>query len=161
SPQGRQLDQSGVNELAKKKNIILVCGRYQGIDERIIQYDIDEEWSVGDYILSGGELAAMILIDALCRLIPGVLGSSNSVREESFFRGLLEHPHYTRPQIFQGIKVPNLLLSGHHHKIYRWRLKQSLGRTWIRRPDLLKKVNLNKDEEQLLEEFQHEWMNNK
>ncbi|MEI4259874.1 MAG: tRNA (guanosine(37)-N1)-methyltransferase TrmD [Candidatus Dasytiphilus stammeri] len=161
SPQGRPLDQSGVNELAKKKNIILVCGRYQGIDERILQYDIDEEWSVGDYILSGGELAAMILIDALCRLIPGVLGSINSVREESFVRGLLEYPHYTRPQIFQGIKVPNLLLSGNHHKIYRWRLKQSLGRTWIRRPDLLAKVSLNKDEEQLLEEFQHEWMNNK
>lgn len=158
SPQGKKLDHYGVNEISKKKNLILVCGRYEGIDERIIQHDIDEELSIGDYILSGGELPAMILIDAICRLIPGVLGGINSCQEESFLKNLLEYPHYTRPKIFQGLKVPNLLLSGNHHQISRWRLKQSLGRTWIKRPDLLSRIILKKEEKQLLQEFQQEWI---
>ncbi|MXP51243.1 tRNA (guanosine(37)-N1)-methyltransferase TrmD [Pantoea sp. SoEX] len=153
SPQGRILDQKAVNILAKQDKLILVCGRYKGIDERLIEAKIDEEWSVGDYVLSGGELPAMIFIDAISRLIPGVLGKYESVEHDSFFNGLLDCPHYTRPKILQGKKVPDILLTGKHCEIYRWRLKQSLGRTWLRRPELLKKLILTEEELKLLTEF--------
>ncbi|WWP00325.1 MAG: tRNA (guanosine(37)-N1)-methyltransferase TrmD [Candidatus Dasytiphilus stammeri] len=155
SPQGRKLDQKGVNELAYLNKIILVCGRYEGIDERIINMEIDEEWSVGDYIVTGGELPAMILIDAITRLIPGAVGKDlQSVKEDSFFQGLLEYPHFTRPKILHGKSIPPVLLSGNHYKIKQWRMKQSLGRTWIRRPDLLKKFTFNQEHIDLLTEFQ-------
>ncbi|WWO95209.1 MAG: tRNA (guanosine(37)-N1)-methyltransferase TrmD [Candidatus Dasytiphilus stammeri] len=158
SPQGRKLDQKGVNELAKSTKIILVCGRYEGIDERIISMEIDEEWSVGDYIVSGGELPAMILIDALTRLIPGAVGKDfRSVEEDSFFKGLLEYPHFTRPKLLEGKSIPAVLLSGNHYKIKQWRIKQSLGRTWLRRPDLLKNFRFNQEQIDLLTEFKKEF----
>ena len=153
SPQGRMLDQQGVEELAKCKHLILVAGRYEGIDERIIETEIDEEWSIGDYVLSGGELAAMTLIDAVSRFVPGTLGHKDSALEDSFADGLLDCPHYTRPEVFEGQAVPDVLLSGNHAQIERWRLKQSLGRTWLRRPDLLTDRVLSGEEEQLLSEF--------
>ncbi len=153
SPQGRMLDQQGVKELASCKKLILVAGRYEGIDERVVRAEIDEEWSVGDYVLSGGELAAMTLIDAVSRFVPGTLGHKDSALEDSFADGLLDCPHYTRPEIFEGQEVPDVLLSGNHARIKSWRLKQSLGRTWLRRPDLLKNRSLSSTEEKLLSEF--------
>lgn len=129
SPQGRKLDQAGVSELATNQKLILVCGRYEGIDERVIQTEIDEEWSIGDYVLSGGELPAMTLIDSVSRFIPGVLGHEASATEDSFADGLLDCPHYTRPEVLEEMEVPPVLLSGNHAEIRRWRLKQSLGRT--------------------------------
>jgi tRNA (guanine37-N1)-methyltransferase len=156
SPQGRKLDQQGAAELAKHEKLILVAGRYEGIDERIIESYIDEEWSVGDFILSGGELPAMTLIDAVARLVPGVLGHSQSAEQDSFSDGLLDCPHYTRPEILDGKQVPAVLRSGDHQKIAKWRLKQSLGRTWLRRPDLLNKLALTVEQTQLLAEFQQE-----
>ncbi len=156
SPQGRQLDQHGVSELVRKQKLILVCGRYEGIDERVIKTEIDEEWSVGDYVLSGGELPAMVLIDAVSRFIPGVLGHDVSVKEDSFVDGLLDCPHYTRPRVLAEMEVPPVLLSGNHAEIRRWRLKQSLGRTWLRRPELLKKLILTDEQVALLAEFKRE-----
>ena len=156
SPQGRKLDQRGVEELAQRKQIILVAGRYEGIDERLVQDDIDEEWSVGDYVLSGGELPAMTLIDSVCRLIPGALGHESSAVEDSFSTGLLDFPHYTRPETIEKFGVPAVLLSGNHEKIREWRLKQALGRTWERRPDLLEARTLSKEEKNLLDEFKNE-----
>ncbi len=156
SPQGRVLDQQGVEELASGKKLILVAGRYEGIDERVIQTEIDEEWSIGDFVLSGGELAAMTLIDAVSRFVPGTLGHKDSAAEDSFADGLLDCPHYTRPELFEGQEVPPVLLSGNHAEIDRWRLKQSLGRTWLRRPDLLENRTLTSEEEKLLSEFQAE-----
>ncbi|WP_428239764.1 tRNA (guanosine(37)-N1)-methyltransferase TrmD [Gynuella sp.] len=156
SPQGRQLDQPGVSELVEAEKLILVCGRYEGIDERIIETEIDEEWSIGDFVLSGGELAAMCLFDAVSRQVPGVLGHEGSAEQDSFMNGLLDCPHYTRPEIFKGLAVPQVLLSGHHENIRRWRLKQSLGRTWLKRPDLLQHRNLDKLEQTLLDEFMQE-----
>lgn len=153
SPQGRVLDQKGVQELAKSKKLILVAGRYEGIDERVVKAEIDEEWSIGDFVLSGGELAAMTLIDAVSRFVPGTLGHKDSAQEDSFADGLLDCPHYTRPEVFEGQKVPDVLLSGNHALIKRWRLKQQLGRTWLRRPDLLEHRSLSSEEEQLLSEF--------
>lgn len=153
SPQGRLLDQTGVQELAAKKRLILVSGRYEGIDERVVKAEIDEEWSIGDYVLSGGELAAMTLIDAVSRFVPGTLGHKDSAQEDSFAEGLLDCPHYTRPEVFEGQKVPDVLLSGNHAEISKWRLKQSLGRTWLRRPDLLQNRTLSSEEETLLSEF--------
>ncbi len=153
SPQGRLLDQAGVQELAAKKRLILVSGRYEGIDERVINEEVDEEWSIGDYVLSGGELASMTLIDAVSRFVPGTLGHKDSALEDSFADGLLDCPHYTRPEIFKGQKVPEVLLSGDHAKIRAWRLKQALGRTWLRRPDLLQDRKLTREEEKLLSEF--------
>ncbi|WWP01792.1 MAG: tRNA (guanosine(37)-N1)-methyltransferase TrmD [Candidatus Dasytiphilus stammeri] len=158
SPQGRRLDHQGVHELVKRKKLILVCGRYEGIDDRIIQTEIDEEWSVGDYVLSGGELPAMILIDTITRLIPGAI-ALNSIEEDSFFNGLLEYPHFTKPRVFEGKEVPRVLLSGNHYEIKRWRLKQSLGRTWLKRPDLLDNLTLNDYQVSLLTEFQQEYNN--
>ena len=157
SPQGRMLDQKGVEELAQSKRLILVAGRYEGIDERVIQTEIDEQWSIGDYVLSGGELAAMTLIDAVSRFVPGTLGHKDSALEDSFADGLLDCPHYTRPEVFEGQAVPQVLLSGNHAHIERWRLKQALGRTWLRRPDLLQSRPLSSQEEVLLSEFKTEW----
>lgn len=157
SPQGRKLDQQGVSKLAATPKMILVCGRYEGIDERLIATEIDEEWSIGDYVLSGGELAAMALIDSVSRFIPGVLGHEFSAAEDSFARGLLDCPHYTRPEVLAGMKVPPVLLSGNHAEIRRWRLKQSLGRTWLRRPELLESLALTDEQATLLTEFQREY----
>ncbi|MDC8804936.1 tRNA (guanosine(37)-N1)-methyltransferase TrmD [Halomonas pacifica] len=157
SPQGRPLDQRGVQELAAAGPLIVVAGRYEGIDERIVEADIDEEWSIGDYVLSGGELPAMVLIDAAARLVPGVLGHQDSAVEDSFNEGLLDCPHYTRPEEIDGRAVPEVLLSGNHGAIRRWRLKQSLGRTWLRRPDLLEGRELSREQRQLLDEFIDEY----
>lgn len=157
SPQGRKLDQQGVHQLATNQKMILVCGRYEGIDERVIKTEIDEEWSIGDYVLSGGELPAMTLIDSVARFIPGVLGHQASAEEDSFADGLLDCPHFTRPEILEGMDVPAVLLSGNHAEIRRWRLKQSLGRTWLRRPELLKSLALTDEQTRLLAEFQREY----
>ena len=156
SPQGRQLDQAGVESLSQSGNLVLLAGRYEGVDERVVESLIDEEWSIGDYVLSGGELAAMVLVDAVTRLIPGALGHDQSAVEDSFAQGLLDCPHYTRPEDYQGNRVPEVLLSGNHEKIRRWRLKQALGRTQQRRPDLLEKLALTPEQAQLLEEFLQE-----
>lgn len=153
SPQGRQFKQAAAETLSTKRAMILIAGRYEGIDERIIEQVVDEEWSIGDYILSGGELPAMVMIDTIARLIPGVVGDSESVTQDSLTSGLLKYPQYTRPEAFNGQKVPDVLLSGHHEQISRWRLKQSLGKTWQRRPDLLTHRQLSPLEQHLLNEF--------
>lgn len=157
SPQGRRLDQAGARELARAPHLILVAGRYEGVDERFIESQIDEEWSIGDYVLSGGELAAMVLIDALTRLLPGALGTAESAQQDSFMDGLLDYPHYTRPDVLDGRVVPKVLLSGDHGAIARWRLRESLGRTWLRRPDLLARVRLDDEQRALLEDFIREY----
>ena len=141
--------------------MILLAGRYEGVDERLIRQYVDEEISIGDYVLSGGELAAMVLIDSLVRQLPGVLGDAESAEQESFVQGLLDCPHYTRPEMFNGEAVPPVLLSGNHADIQRWRLQQSLGRTWLRRPDLLARRDLTKEESGLLKEFQDTYRNSK
>lgn len=156
SPQGRKLDQAGINELTGRRALILVCGRYEGIDERAIETEVDEQWSLGDYVLSGGELAAAVVIDAVTRLIPGVLGDEQSAEQDSFMHGLLDHPHYSRPEVVAGNKVPEVLLSGDHEAIRRWRRKQALGRTWQQRPDLLENQELDAEAKMLLQEFRHE-----
>jgi tRNA (guanine37-N1)-methyltransferase len=156
SPQGRKLDQKGVQELSRYPKLLLVAGRYEGIDERVIETEVDEEWSIGDYVLSGGELPAMTLIDAVSRLVPGVLGHEESAEQDSFATGLLDCPHYTRPAVLADKEVPPVLLSGHHENIRRWRLKQALGRTWLRRPDMLNALALTKEQRKLLDEFQLE-----
>ena len=153
SPQGRKLDQAGLQSLVEYEEIVLLCGRYEGIDERLIASEVDEEWSIGDYVISGGELAAMVLIDGVTRLVPGALGHEDSAEQDSFMNGLLDTPHYTRPEVLDGEAVPDVLLSGHHKNIEAWRLKQALGRTWLRRPDLLEKLTLNQAQEKLLAEF--------
>ena len=153
TPQGKLLTQSIIVEKASSSCFILVAGRYEGIDERIIEAEMDEEWSIGDYIVSGGELPAMIFIDAITRLIPGTLGHENSTSHESFTSGFLGFPHYTRPEKIVDRSVPKVLLSGDHAAIARWRLKQSLGRTWQRRKDLLQELSLTENEQRLLNEF--------
>jgi tRNA (guanine37-N1)-methyltransferase len=153
SPQGGKLDQAAIELLAGRDELILVCGRYEGIDERLIHSEIDEEWSIGDYVLSGGELAAAVLIDAVVRLLPGVLGDELSAAQDSFSEGLLDCPHYTRPESVDGMAVPAVLLSGDHQAIARWRRKQSLGRTRLRRPDLLQQVELDREDQALMAEF--------
>ncbi|WP_421271932.1 tRNA (guanosine(37)-N1)-methyltransferase TrmD [Aeromonas taiwanensis] len=160
SPQGRKLTQAGVTELATNQKLILVAGRYEGIDERVIQTEVDEEWSIGDYVLSGGELPAMTLIDAVSRLVPGVLGDQASAEQDSFTDGLLDHPHYTRPEVLDGLTVPEALTSGNHEVIRRWRLKQSLGRTWQRRPELINNLALTDEQESLLAEYVRELRDN-
>ncbi|GJJ81119.1 tRNA (guanine-N(1)-)-methyltransferase [Pasteurella canis] len=150
SPQGRKLDQAGVKILAENQKMILLCGRYEGIDERLIETEVDEEWSVGDYVLTGGELPAMTLIDAVARFIPGVLGKQASAEEDSFAEGLLDCPHYTRPEILDGLSVPPVLMSGNHEQIRQWRLKKSLERTWLRRPELLESLALTDEQRKLL-----------
>jgi len=156
SPQGRPLTQQGVRELAAHPHLVLVAGRYEGVDERLLESEVDAEWSVGDYVLSGGELGAMVIIDAVTRLLPGALGHEDSAGQDSFSDGLLDTPHYTRPEVFEGKKVPAVLLSGDHQAIARWREKQSLGRTWLRRPDLLAAMELSEVQQTLLQEFIHE-----
>ena len=160
SPQGKKLDQKGVEALGQHSKLILIAGRYEGVDERLIASSVDQEWSIGDYVLSGGELPAMTLIDSLIRLIPGALGHEQSADQDSFADGLLDCPHYTRPEAINGEAVPEVLLSGDHEKIRRWRLKQSLGRTWQRRPELLEERALSSEEQQLLDEFKREQSNN-
>lgn len=157
SPQGKVIQQADLNHIAEhKQSLLFVAGRYEGIDERIIAHDIDEEWSLGDFVLSGGELAAMVFIDALVRLLPGSLGHHASAQQDSFMNGLLDCPHYTRPAVINGAEVPSVLLGGNHRDIERWRRKQSLGKTWLKRPDLLEKLTLNDYDMQLLVEFKRE-----
>jgi len=153
SPQGRRLDQAGLDMLARQERIILLAGRYEGVDERLIQTEVDFELSLGDYVLSGGELAAMVVIDGVTRLLPGALGHQRSAEQDSFVQGLLDCPHYTRPEQIDGLQVPEVLLSGDHQAIRRWREKQALGRTWQRRPDLLEKLNLSEQQSVLLQEY--------
>jgi tRNA (guanine37-N1)-methyltransferase len=156
SPQGQPLTHERVRALAQEAGAILLCGRYEGVDERVIARCVDEEISLGDFVLSGGEIAAMALIDACVRQLPGALNDADSAVEESFADGLLDCPHYTRPEVYEGLAVPAVLLSGHHAEIRRWRLKQALGRTWLRRRDLLALRGLSKEEQGLLEEFKQE-----
>jgi tRNA (guanine37-N1)-methyltransferase len=161
SPQGRKLDHRRVMAMSKEAALTLLCGRYEGVDERLLARRVDEELSIGDFVLSGGELAAMALIDACVRQLPGALGDEHSALEESFADGLLDCPQYTRPEQWPakagGEAVPQVLLSGHHENIRRWRLKQALGRTWLRRPDLLQARGMNAEEQALLAEFQREY----
>jgi len=157
SPQGKVIRQSDLNQVANASQpLLFIAGRYEGIDERIIQHHVDEEWSSGDFVLSGGELAAMVFIDAIVRLIPGSLGHLGSAEQDSFMNGLLDCPHYTRPATINGHDVPSVLLGGNHRDIERWRRKQSLGKTWLKRPDLLENVQLSETDEQLLVEFKCE-----
>jgi len=156
SPQGRLLNHARVMALTAEQGLVLVAGRYEGVDERVIARMVDDEISIGDYVLSGGELAAMVLIDCVVRQLPGALGDPASAAQDSFAGGLLDCPHYTRPEVYEGEPVPAVLLSGNHAAIQRWRLKQALGRTWRRRPDLLQARTLTADERALLEEFKHE-----
>jgi tRNA (guanine37-N1)-methyltransferase len=157
SPQGRPLTHAIVKELlARNEGLILLASRYEGVDERLLRQQVDEELSIGDYVLSGGELAAMVLIDSLVRQLPGVLGDAESAEQDSFVSGLLDCPHYTRPEVYEGEEVPAVLMSGHHAEIEKWRLKQALGRTWQRRPDLLAHRQLTKQEARLLAEYQQE-----
>jgi tRNA (guanine37-N1)-methyltransferase len=156
SPQGRPLTQEIVQELATRPNMVLLCGRYEGIDERVLQTRVDAEYSLGDFVLSGGELAAMALLDAVTRLLPGALGAAESAEQDSFGDGLLDHPHYTRPEEFEGRRVPPVLLSGDHAKIAQWRLQQRLGSTWRKRPDLLERLQLDERQRKLLEAWLQE-----
>jgi tRNA (guanine37-N1)-methyltransferase len=160
SPQGKRLDHGRVMALVKEKSVTLLCGRYEGVDERLLAKRVDEELSIGDFVLSGGEVAAMALMDAVVRQLPGALGDEASALGESFADGLLDCPQYTRPEVWRNAtgdaQVPEVLLSGHHENIRRWRLKQALGRTWLRRPDLIEARRLSGDEEKLLDEFRRE-----
>ncbi|MCP4078305.1 MAG: tRNA (guanosine(37)-N1)-methyltransferase TrmD [Gammaproteobacteria bacterium] len=153
SPQGRLVKQKLINQAAKWENLIFLCGRYEGIDERLLQQEVDEEWSIGDYVISGGELAAMVCVDAITRQIPGALGHKDSAELDSFSAGLLDCPHYTRPEMINGAKVPDVLLNGNHRLIEEWRDKQALGKTWKSRPDLLDNMELNDRQRKLLKEF--------
>jgi len=156
SPQGKPITQALLSSVEQNSQLILVAGRYEGVDERFVDLDCDEEWSIGDYVISGGELAALIVIDAVTRLLPDVLGDEQSAVQDSHTDGLLDCPHFTRPEQLAGRAVPDVLLSGNHADISRWRMKQSLGRTWQRRPDLLEKKQLNGEQERLLEQFKVE-----
>lgn len=153
SPQGRRFDQQAALQLSQRSKLILVSGRYEGIDARLLESVIDEEWSIGDFVVSGGELPALCMIDAITRLLPNALGCSESALEDSFMTGLLDYPHYTRPEVINGMRVPEVLLGGNHADIRRWRLKQALGQTWLKRPDLLKNRIFQPEEEVLLAEF--------
>lgn len=158
TPQGQPFNQDAAAHLAAHKAIIFLSGRYEGIDERIIQQEIDEEWSIGDYILTGGELPIMVMIDAISRLLPGVVGDENSIAQDSLTIGRLKYPQYSRPAVFETASVPDVLVSGHHHLIDEWRLKQSLGKTWLKRPDLLDQKSLTEKERVLLAEFISEFL---
>ena len=155
TPQGRVFDQSVAREVAGSKRIALICGRYEGVDERIREHLATDEISIGDYVLSGGELPAMVLIDSVSRLLPGVLGDSEATKKDSHTNGLLEHPHYTRPPVFRGWEVPEVLRSGDHARIVRWRKEQSLRRTYLRRPELLDQARMTDEEREILEELMH------
>lgn len=156
SPQGKRFDQKAAEAFLEKKAVILIAGRYEGIDERFLEAEVNEEWSIGDYVLSGGELAAMVMIDAVSRLVPGVVKEEDSVTQDSLSSGLLKYPQYTRPEEYKNRKVPEVLLSGNHRVIEDWRLKQSLGKTWLKRPDLLEKMQLTQHQQKLLQEFKDE-----
>jgi tRNA (guanine37-N1)-methyltransferase len=157
SPQGKIIRQHDLNQVVSSSQpLLFIAGRYEGIDERILCHDIDEEWSLGEFVLSGGELAAAVFIDAIIRLIPGCLGHLGSAEQDSFMNGLLDCPHYTRPATIDGMNVPSVLLGGNHKEIELWRRKQSLGKTWLKRPDLLEKIKLNETDQQLLAEFKYE-----
>ncbi|MEX0958243.1 MAG: tRNA (guanosine(37)-N1)-methyltransferase TrmD [Burkholderiales bacterium] len=156
SPQGRPLTQSVLEALERRQGLVMLAGRYEGVDERLLELEIDEEISIGDYVLSGGELPSMVLIDAMVRRIPGALNDADSAQQDSFVDGLLDCPHYTRPEVFGGLPVPPVLLSGNHAEIRRWRLKQALGRTWRRRPDLFAAIQLDAEKSKLLEEYKAE-----
>ena len=156
SPQGKPLTHAAVMQLAQEPGLILLASRYEGVDQRLLDRVVDEEYSIGDYVLSGGELPAMVLIDAIVRQLPGSLGDMDSALEDSFVDGLLDCPHYTRPEIYEGVVVPEILMSGHHAKIKRWRLKQSLAQTRAKRPDLLAERSLTKEESRLLAEYEQE-----
>ncbi len=154
SPQGKIFNQSAAKQMAKTKTpLVFVCGRYEGIDERLIEDCIDEEWSIGDYVISGGEFAAMTMIDAIVRLIPGVLGHEASAEQDSYMDNLLDYPHYTRPAVWRGKSTPAVLMDGNHQEIANWRQKQRLGRTWLRRQHLLNRVSINPFEQKLLTQF--------
>lgn len=153
SPQGKVVDQAMMKSASENSGLILLCGRYEGIDERIIDLEVDEEWSIGDYVLSGGELGAMVVIDAITRLLPDVLGHEQSAEQDSFSQGLLDCSHYTRPEELEGRQIPDVLKSGDHAKIARWRRMQALGRTYQRRPDLMAQHELSEQDKKLLEEF--------
>ena len=156
TPQGKPFDQQTARALSSEPHLILLCGRYEGVDERVKELFVDEEISIGDYILTGGELAAMVVIDAVARVLPGVLGSERSAEEDSFSNSLLEHPQYTRPHDFRGSRVPDVLLSGNHSAISLWRRREALKRTWMRRPDLLAKAGLSEEDRELLKEISQE-----
>lgn len=156
TPQGRLFTQEYAKELSQEDHIIIICGRYEGVDERVREALVTDPISIGDYVLSGGELAAMVMVDAIVRLIPGVLGNEESIKRDSFWRGLLGYPQYTRPASFRGMKVPDVLLSGHHEMIERWRKKESLRRTLLYRPDLLQNADLDEEDLKLLEEIREE-----
>ncbi|MGI9222953.1 MAG: tRNA (guanosine(37)-N1)-methyltransferase TrmD [Woeseiaceae bacterium] len=156
SPAGRVFDQAEAGRLAALPGVVLLAGRYEGIDERLIEAEVDEELSLGDFVLSGGEIAAMAVIDAVARLLPGVLGDEDSAAQDSFVEGLLDYPHYTRPEEVAGRQVPEVLLSGDHARIARWRYKQALGRSFIRRPDLVNKLSLDREQQEMLDEFLEE-----
>jgi tRNA (guanine37-N1)-methyltransferase len=158
SPQGKPVNQDMLAKQVDAKSVIFLCGRYEGIDERLIQQEVDQEWSIGDYVISGGELAAMVCIDAITRLIPGALGHEQSAQKDSFSDGLLDYPHYTRPEEYKGMKVPEVLMNGNHRHIEDWRERQSLGRTWQRRPDLLEHKVLDDRQLALLNDFKDEFM---
>jgi len=153
SPQGKRMDQNAIREAALAERFVFVASRYEGIDERLLALEVDEEWSIGDYVLSGGELATMVVIDAMTRWLPGALGHEESASSDSFAEGLLDCPHYTRPEVVDGLTVPEVLLTGNHAAIQRWRLKQKLGRTWLRRADLLEKLVLDAESQVLLKEY--------
>lgn len=157
SPQGKPVDQDMLAKQVDAQSVIFLCGRYEGIDERLIQQEVDQEWSIGDYVISGGELAAMVCIDAMTRLIPGALGHEQSAQQDSFSDGLLDYPHYTRPEEYKGMKVPEVLMNGNHRHIEDWRERQSLGRTWQRRPDLLEHKVLDDRQQALLNDFKDEF----
>jgi tRNA (guanine37-N1)-methyltransferase len=156
SPQGERLSEALVQELSKEAGLVLIAGRYEGVDERLVQANVDREVSIGDYVTSGGELPAMVVIDCLVRRLPGSLNDAESALQDSFSAGLLDWPHYTRPEEWKGAKVPDVLLSGNHAAIARWRRKQALGRTWDRRPDLIDEAKLSREDRQLLEEYRRE-----
>jgi tRNA (guanine37-N1)-methyltransferase len=156
TPQGRVLDHALVLEMAAEQGLVMLAGRYEGVDERLVARTIDDEVSIGDYVMSGGELAAMVVIDCVVRQLPGTLGAADSAEQDSFVNGLLDCPHYTRPEVYEGERVPAVLMSGNHAQIERWRLKQSLGRTWQRRPELLEKRGMSKEEHALLDEYRAE-----
>jgi tRNA (guanine37-N1)-methyltransferase len=158
SPQGAVFNQAAARRYAELPGLVLLAGRYEGIDERLIESEVDEELSLGDFVLSGGEIAAMAVIDAVVRLLPGALGDAESAQQDSFEGGLLDFPHYTRPEIVEGRRVPEVLMSGDHAKIARWRQKQALGRSYLRRPDLLEELDLDNEQRELLDEFLKEQM---
>jgi len=155
SPQGKRFDHQAAKEFAERDSVVLLAGRYEGIDERVIESHVDEEWSVGDFVLSGGELPAMVMIDAMARLLPDSLGNSESAKQDSFVQGLLDCPHYTKPRSFGEQQVPEVLLNGDHQAIEKWRLKQALGRTWQRRPELLEELELTVEQKKLLDEYKN------